>query len=41
MNLNETCLLKFLINPDELSDLTLFFLNNFEEFDKNYKLSDN
>ncbi len=35
MNINEYCLLNFLINPDELKDISSFFINNIEEKDKN------
>ena len=31
MNLNEQCLLKFLINPDELSCLTDYIVNNLDK----------
>lgn len=41
MNLNEICLLKFLTDPDELRDLTAFFLNNINEFDIIPQISDN
>lgn len=41
MNLNENCLLRFLINPDELQDLSKFFLKNIEEIEKNSKMDDN
>ena len=30
MNLNEHCLLNFLINPDEISELTNVFLENIQ-----------
>ena len=30
MNLNEHCLLNFLINPDEISELTDVFLENIQ-----------
>lgn len=41
MNLNENCLLKFLINPDELHEISKFFLKNIEEIEKNLKIDDN
>ena len=41
MNLNENCLLKFLINPDELMDLCEVFLKNIEEIDKISKIDNN
>ncbi|MGM9993541.1 MAG: hypothetical protein ACI37R_02285 [Candidatus Avigastranaerophilus sp.] len=41
MNLNEDCLLNFLINPDELKDLSDFFVNCIEEIEKNIINSDN
>lgn len=31
MNLNEICLLNFLINPDEIKELTDIFLKKIEE----------
>lgn len=37
MNLNEICLLNFLMNPDELKDLSNIFINNIEEIEKNSK----
>ncbi len=33
MNLNEYCLLKFLINPDEMKDISEFFIETIEEQD--------
>lgn len=41
MNLNESCLLNFLLNPDELKDLSEIFINYIEEFEKKNKLNDN
>ncbi len=41
MNLNEYCLLGFLINPDEITDLSQIFLKNIEEIEKARKKSDN
>ncbi len=41
MNLNEVCILKFLINPDEIQDLSSVFLKNIEEIDKSYKMDNN
>ncbi len=41
MNLNESCLLRFLINPDEITELSLFFLKNIEEIEKKYKKGNN
>lgn len=41
MNLNESCLLKFLFNPDELKDLSDFFINYIEEFEKKTEIDDN
>ena len=38
MNLNEICLLNFLINPDEIKDLSNIFLKNIEEIEKNSKI---
>ncbi len=35
MNLNEYCLLNFLINPDELKDISFFFIDNIEENNRN------
>lgn len=34
MNLNEHCLLKFLINPDEIQDLSALFLKNIQEIER-------
>lgn len=39
MNLNEYCLLNFLINPDELKDLNTFFVKNIEEIENTLKTS--
>lgn len=41
MNLNEHCLLSFLINPDEINDLSEIFLKNIEEIDKISKMDNN
>ena len=41
MNLNEHCLLNFLINPDEIHDLQQIFIKNIEEIDKNTKIDNN
>ncbi len=41
MNLNENCLLRFLMNPDELQELSGIFLKNIEEIEKNIKIDDN
>ena len=41
MNLNENCLLRFLINPDELQELSKFFLKNIEEIEKKSKSDNN
>lgn len=41
MNLNEHCLLNFLINPDEIKDLSEFFLKNIEEIEKTSKIDNN
>ncbi len=41
MNLNEICLLRFLINPDEISDLAKIFIKNIEEVEKNIKSDNN
>lgn len=41
MNLNEICLLNFLINPDEIKDLSNIFLKNVEEIEKNSKIDNN
>lgn len=35
MNLNEHCLLNFLVNPDEISELTNFFLENIQFVQEN------
>ncbi len=40
MNLNEHCLLNFLINPDEIKDLTNIFIKNIEEIE-NYSIINN
>ncbi len=37
MNLNEYCLLNFLINPDELKILSEIFMQNIEETDKLFR----
>jgi len=41
MNLNEHCLLNFLINPDELKDLSEIFVKNIEEIEKISKIDNN
>lgn len=41
MNLNEICLLNFLINPDEIKDLSNIFLKNIEEIEKNSNIDNN
>ncbi len=41
MNLNEICILNFLVNPDELADLSKIFLKNIEEIDKYGKIDNN
>lgn len=41
MNLNEICLLNFLVNPDEIKDLSNIFLKNIEEIEKNSKINNN
>ncbi len=41
MNLNESCLLGFLINPDEIRELSEIFLKNIEEIEKNSKKGNN
>ena len=41
MNLNENCLLRFLVNPDELQELSRLFLKNIEEIEKNSKIDNN
>ena len=41
MNLNESCLLKFLFNPDELKELSDFVINYIEEFEKKSKIDNN
>ena len=41
MNLNESCLLGFLINPDEISYLYNIFLKNIEEIEKTSKIDNN
>ncbi len=41
MNLNEFCLLNFLINPDEIIDLSEIFVKNIEEVEKNLKSDNN
>lgn len=37
MNLNEHCLLNFLINPDEITELTAIFINNMQEIESKIK----
>lgn len=41
MNLNESCLLKFLVNPDELKDISDFFVNYIKEFEKKVRIDNN
>ncbi len=41
MNLNEHCLLGFLVNPDELNYLYKIFLKNIEEIEKTSKIDNN
>ena len=41
MNLDECCLLNFLINPDEINELSEIFMKNIEEIDKNSYLNNN
>ena len=41
MNLNEQCLLKFLIDPDEISELTDFFVKNIDIVEKNPQMFNN
>lgn len=41
MNLNEASLLRFLTNPDEIQDISEFFLKNIEEVEKNSKSDNN
>ena len=41
MNLNEHCLLNFLINPVEIRDLSEIFLKNIEEIEKSSKIDNN
>ncbi len=40
MNLNEICLLNFLVNPDEIQELSNIFIKNIEEIE-NFSLIDN
>jgi len=35
MNLNEYCLLNFLVNPDEIQDISAFFIKKIEELNNN------
>ena len=37
MNLNEACLLRYLIEPDEIQELSIFFVKNIEETAQNQK----
>ena len=39
--MNECCLLKFLINPDEIKELSEFFFKNIEEIEKNLNIDNN
>ena len=41
MNLNEHCLLKFLSNPEEISELSDVIFKNFEEIEKIKKTDNN
>lgn len=41
MNLNEQCLLKFLINPDEILELHDFFVKNLDIVEKNPDIVNN
>ena len=41
MNLNEYCLLRFLINPDEIHELSAVFIKNIEEVEKNTQKDNN
>ena len=41
MNLNESCLLGFLINPDQINDLYNIFLKNIVEIEKTSKIDNN
>ena len=41
MNLNEQCLLKFLVNPDEIMELTDFFVKNLDIVEKNPNIVNN
>lgn len=41
MNLNEQCLLKFLINPDEILELNDFFVKNLDIVEKNPNIVNN
>ena len=41
MNLNEACLIRYLINPDEIHDLSEIFIKNIEEVEKNSKSDNN
>ena len=41
MNLNEYCLLNFLINPDEIKDLTGVFIKNIEEIENSSLINNN
>lgn len=41
MNLNEHCLLNFLINPDEITEISEFFIKNIEEFEKKFSMDNN
>ncbi len=41
MNLNEHCILRFLINPDEINDLCNIFIKNIEEIEKTSKIDNN
>ena len=41
MNLNEQCLLKFLVNPDEILELTDLFVKNLDIVEKNTNIVNN
>ncbi len=41
MNLNEHCLLNFLINPDEITEISDFFIKSIEEIEKKLKIDNN
>lgn len=41
MNLNEHCLLRFLTNPDEITEISEFFIKNIEEIEKISNIDNN